>query len=251
MYDYYLGGKDNYPADREAAEKVITTFPPGALRAAVLENRRFLGRVVRYLAGEAKIRQFLDIGTGLPIMNQVHEVAQEIHSGCRVVYVDHDPVVLAHARDMLNAVPNTTIIKHDLREPEAILEDPELHTLLDLGEPVALLLVAILHFVTDEDDPWRVVRTLTDALPAGSYLALSHATSDGDERVDEAARVGYAKATSSASIRPRSQVTAFFEGLEFVEPGLVWLPQWRPDAQTGMRDKPSQAMFWCGVARKP
>lgn len=251
MYDYYLGGKDNYPADREAAEKAIAVFPPGVIRSAVRENRGFLGRVVRFLAGEAKIRQFLDIGTGLPTMNQVHEVAQDIDPGCRVVYVDHDPVVLAHARDMLNAVPNTAIIQHDLREPEAILADAELRSLLDFGEPVALLLVAILHFIGDEDDPVRLVRTLVDPLPSGSYLALSHTTSDGDPRVDEAARAGYSNATSSAQNRTRSQVVSFFDGLELVEPGLVWLPEWRPDEETGMRSNPRDSMFWCGVARKP
>jgi S-adenosyl methyltransferase len=251
MYDYYLGGKDNYPADREAAEKVMSMFPPGAIRSAVWENRKFLGRVVRYLAGEAGVRQFLDIGTGLPTMNQVHEVAQEMRTDCRVVYVDHDPVVLAHGRDVLNGVANATIIQHDLREPEAILRDPELRALLDLDEPVALLLVAILHFVTDEDDPWDGVRALKDALPSGSYLALSHGTSDGDDRLDEAARVGYANASSSARLRPRGEVAAFFDGFEMVDPGLVWLPEWRPDHDTKMRDNASESVFWCGVARKP
>jgi hypothetical protein len=248
MYDYYLGGKDNYPADREAAEKAMSVFPPGAVKSAILENRRFLGRVVRYLADEAGITQFLDIGTGLPTMSQVHQVAGP---GCRVVYVDHDPVVLAHARDMLNGVPNTTIIRQDLRDPQAILDDPELGRVLDFGKPVALLLVAILHFVLDSENPQQVVKTLTEALPSGSYLALSHTTSDGDERVNEAARAGYSRATSSAQNRTRSEVISFFDGLEFVEPGVVWLPQWHPDAETGMRDKPSQSMFWCGLARKP
>jgi hypothetical protein len=251
IYDYVMGGKNNYPADREAGEKIMAMFPPGYVRAAARENRNFLGRVVRYLAVEAGIRQFLDIGTGLPTMNQVHEIAQDVRTDCRVVYVDHDPVVLAHARDMLNAIPNTTIIQHDLRDPAAILEDPELRTLLDLGEPVALLLVAVLHFIEDSDEPWRLVRTLLDAFPSGSYLAISHVTADSNEQVDEATRVGYSAATSSALGRPRGQVSAFFDGLELVEPGLVWLSQWRPDADTGMRDNPSESMCWCAVARKP
>jgi hypothetical protein len=251
MYDYYLGGKDNYPADREAAEKFMALFPPGVVQAASRENRKFLGRVVRFLAGEAGVRQFLDIGTGLPTMNQVHEVAQNIDPECRVVYVDNDPVVLAHGRDMLHSVPNTAIISGDLREPEAILADPQRSALLDFGEPVALLLVGILYFINDEDDPARLVRTLVDPLPSGSYLAISHSTADQDDRLDEATRIGYANATSRVSNRSRAQVSSFFDGLDLVEPGVVWLSQWHPDADTGLRDKPEESRLLCGVGRKP
>jgi hypothetical protein len=252
MYDYYLGGTNNYPADREAAEKAMAALPPGAIKSAILENRRFLGRAVRFLAGEAKIRQFLDIGTGLPTMNQVHHITRDIAPASRVMYVDHDPIVLAHARDMLNGVPGVAITGHDLREPEEILADPELPSLIDFDEPVALLLVAILHFITDEEEPLRLVRTLVDALPSGSYLVISHGTADGDERVDDAADVySDAKATSTAHMRNWDQVAEYFDGLEFVEPGLVWLPQWRPDSETGLRDRPTDSVFWCGVALKP
>lgn len=251
MYDYYLDGKNNYPADREAAEKAIATMPPGTLRATARHNREFLGRVVRFAAGEANISQFLDIGTGLPIMNQVHEVARDVRPSCRVVYVDHDPVVLAHARDMLNGVPGTTIIKHDLRNPGRLLADPELRSLLDFDKPVAVLLIAILHFISDEEDPRQLIRTLTDPLPPGSYLAISHLTSDGHDGVSDGARAGYATATSHLYSRTRDEVAALFDGLDLTEPGVVWLPQWRPDATSGSPDKPADCIGWCGVARKP
>jgi hypothetical protein len=248
MYDYYLGGKDNYPADRAAAEKAMAALPPGRMQAIARENRRFLGRVVRFLADEAGIRQFLDIGTGLPIMNQVHEVAQTIDEDCHVLYVDNDPVVLAHGRDMLDSVPNTDIIKADLRQPEVILHDPQRHLLLDLRKPVALLLVAILHFIKDDEDPAGIIRTLMEPLAPGSYLAISHATGAD---IAEAGRAGYAKATSQVSTRSREEIASFFDGLDLVEPGLVWLPEWRPDADTGMRDNPEGSRIWCAVGRKP
>jgi hypothetical protein len=251
MYDYYLGGKDNYPADREAAEMAMAMFPPGVVQAAARENRKFLGRVVRYLAGEAKISQFLDIGTGLPTMNQVHEVARAINPDCRVLYVDNDPIVLVHGRDMLDGVPNTAIIEADLRAPEVIFADPQRRTLLDFSEPVAVLLVAILHFINDKEDPAGIIRKLMEPLPSGSYLAISHTTADGDELVNEAMHVAYAEATSQARNRSKVEVTALFEGLDIVDPGVVWLPQWRPDADTGLQDAPQEARILCGLARKP
>jgi hypothetical protein len=250
MYDYYLGGKDNYPADREAAERAMALLPPGTAQAFSRENRKFLGRVVSFLVDEAKVGQFLDIGTGLPTMNQVHEVAQDSDPSCRIVYVDHDPIVLAHGRDMLDGVPHATIVKHDLRGPESILADPEVRELLDFSEPIALMLVAILHFIGDEDDPYRLVRALVDALPSGSFVALSHAVSD-DEAMVKAATAGYSKATSTVNLRSRDQIAAFFDRLDLVEPGLVWLPQWHPDADTGLRDKPEDSHLLCGLARKP
>lgn len=252
MYDYYLGGKDNYPADREAAEKVIAMMPSGTIRTAAQQNRGFLGRVVRHLVSERNVRQFLDVGTGLPTMNNVHDVAQRIDPACRVVYVDHDPVVLAHARDMLNAVDGTTILQHDLRDPREIVNDPELRSLLDLNQPIAVLLVAILHFINDDEDPRRLIRELMEPLPSGSYLVISHATGDSyKDQFDNAIRGGYAKATSRMCNRSRDEVAALFAGLELIEPGLVWLPQWRPDPDTGLKDNPGDSLCWCGVARKP
>jgi hypothetical protein len=249
MYDYFLGGKDNYPVDREAAEKVIQMMPPGTVRTAAVQNRGFLGRAVRYLAGEVKVRQFLDIGTGLPTMNQVHEVAQSVDRACRIVYVDHDPVVLAHAREMLDGIENTTIVGHDLREPSAIVGDPEVGALLDFGQPVALLLVAILHFISDDENPRELIRTLMEPMAPGSHLVISHITADTLTQTNDVETV-YANATSRLFHRSRAEVTALFEGLELVDPGIVWLPEWRPDAETGLAEGIAGSLGWCGVARK-
>src|ERR1700719_4702836 len=178
IYDYLLGGKDHFAVDRETAEKGIKLIPTG--RTAARENRSFLGRAVRFLVAEAGIRQFLDIGTGLPSANNVHEVAQGLVPSCRVVYVDNDPIVLAHARALLTSSPEgkTAYIHADLREPERILSDPVTRATLDFSQPVGLMLVAVLHFVPDEAQPRRIVDTLLDALPSGSYLVASHATSE-------------------------------------------------------------------------
>jgi S-adenosyl methyltransferase len=249
MYDYYLGGKDNYPADRKAAEHVMAMMPPGTIRTAALQNRAFLGRAIRYLVSELGIHQFIDIGTGLPTMNSVHEVAQAIDTDCRVVYVDHDPIVLAHARDLLHGIEHTTILRHDLRDPEEIFADPGLREVLDLGKPVAVLLIAILHFISDEEDPRALIGRLFDALPAGSCLVISHATADSFAELDSAIEV-YKNATSTMYNRSRQEVEALFEGLDLVEPGVVWLPQWHPEAETGLADDPGQSLCWCGVAVK-
>ncbi|HWG01824.1 MAG TPA: SAM-dependent methyltransferase [Trebonia sp.] len=250
MYDYYLGGKDNYPADRKAAERVIAMMPEGTIRTAALQNRAFLGRAIRYLASELGVRQFIDIGTGLPTMDPVHEVAQAIDPACHVVYVDHDPIVLAHARDLLHGIENTTILRHDLRDPEGILADPALRAMLDLSQPVAVLLIAILHFISDDEGPRALIGRLLDELPSGSYLVISHATADSFAELDSAIEI-YKSATSTMFNRSRKEVEALFEGLDLVEPGVVWLPQWHPDADTGLADSPGQSLCWCAVARKP
>ncbi len=178
VYDFYLGGKDHFAADRETGQALMRVVP--TIRAAARENRAFLGRAVRFLVAEAGIRQFLDIGTGLPSANNVHEVAQGLVPSCRVVYVDNDPIVLAHARALLTSSPEgkTAYIQADLREPEKILDDPVTRATLDFSQPVGLMLVAVLHFVPDEAQPRRIVDTLLDALPSGSYLVASHATSE-------------------------------------------------------------------------
>ncbi len=248
MYDYYLGGKDNYPADREAAEEVIARMPPGTIRTAARQNRMFLGRAVRYVA-EQGVRQFLDIGTGLPTMGNVHDVAHDVAPDCRIVYVDHDPVVLAHGRDMLDSVSGAVIIGYDLRQPRAILADRELLDLLDLSQPVAVLLVAVLHFIKDAEDPRGILAQLMGALAPGSYLVISHATADSFRELDDAIQT-YSSATSSMHNRSRAEVEALFTGLDLVEPGVVWLPQWHPDADTGLADDPGRSLCWCGVARK-
>jgi hypothetical protein len=249
VYNYILGGKDHYPADRVVAENTMAALPTA--RDAALENRGFLRRAARYLAAEAGIRQFLDIGTGLPSNGQVHEVVQDIAFESRVVYVDNDPVVLAHGRDMLHGVCGTTILRHDLRDPDAILADPALRGLLDLGRPVVVMLVAVLHFIAESEDPYELVRRLMKPLPAGSHLVISHATDDGDDDVEAALKENY-KTSSSAHVRTRAQVETFFAGLELIQPGVVWTPLWRPDeAASPLRDAPAHSVCWAGVARKP
>ncbi|MCO5969852.1 SAM-dependent methyltransferase [Actinoallomurus soli] len=249
VYNYILGGKDHYPADRVVAENTMAALP--SARHAALENRGFLRRAVRHLAAEAGVRQFLDIGTGLPSYGQVHEIVQEIAPESRIVYVDNDPVVLAHGRDMLHGVDGTAIVRHDLRDPEGILADPALRRLLDLDRPVALLLVAVLHFIADDEDPYGLVRRLVKPLPAGSHLVISHATDDGDDEVETALKDNY-KTSSSAHVRTHAQVEAFFAGLELIEPGVVWTPLWRPDeASSPLRETPGRSVCWAGVARKP
>jgi hypothetical protein len=253
MYDYYLGGKDNYPADRQAAERIIGMMPAGVVRTAAVQNRKFLIRAVRHLAAELGVRQFLDIGTGLPTVSNVHEVAQAIAPESRVVYVDHDPVVVAHGRDLLHGNDRATIIEQDLRDPAGILADPSLRVLLDFGQPIAVLLVAILPYVSDDEDPYRIVDFLMSAVPVGSYLVISHFTADSDPRADVAA-LEYRKATSSVHSRTRAQVAEFFAGHDLIGPGeVVWAPQWRPDTDDTDPDlaaEPGTSMSWCGVARK-
>ncbi|WP_345696510.1 SAM-dependent methyltransferase [Kitasatospora terrestris] len=249
MYDYYLGGKDNFPADRAAAEQVLALGP--LVRISALANRAFLQRAVRHLA-EQGIRQFLDIGTGIPSAGNTHETAQQVTPSARVAYLDNDPIVLVHGRALLAGAArgSVSVLQADLREPKAILADPGVRELLDLDQPVALLLFAILHFVDEADDPYAIVRTLVDALPSGSYLAISHAT--GDFSTPEEAGRGpaiYKNATAQLTMRSREQVLRFFDGLELQEPGLVTAPQWRPDRAAQPTD--SQVAIWAGVARKP
>ncbi len=250
MYDYFLGGKDNFAADRATAEQAMRSW--GAVRTAVRENRAFLGRAVRYLVSEAGIRQFLDIGTGLPSANNVHEVAQATAPGCRVVYVDNDPIVLAHARVLLNSHPEgrTAYIDADLRDPAGILFDPEVSNTLDLGQPVALMLVAILHFLTDEDDPAGIVATLLGALPAGSYLVASHVTPEHDpEGVGGLVRA-YRQGGVPARVRTSDEFADLaFGGLEMIDPGLVLVSEWRPDGR-GPRPLPSEVSWYGGIGRK-
>jgi hypothetical protein len=257
IYDYYLGGKDNYPADRAAAEHIIASMPSGVVRTAAVQNRKFLMRAVRHLTTDLGIRQFLDIGTGLPTMNSVHQVAQSIAPESRVVYVDHDPIVLAHSRNLLHGNERAMVIRQDLRDPAGILADPQLRATLDFRQPVAVLLVAVLHFVADAEDPCGVVKALMDPMPAGSYLVISHFTADSfDEQADAAAQ-GYQNATSSVHHRTRAEIANFFAGHDLIDPGeLVWAPRWRRDADAPDDDpevavNPGRSLSWCGVARKP
>jgi len=244
MYDYWLGGKDNFEADRKAAQAALAAYP-GMDRLA-RENRAFLRRVVRYLAGEVGVRQFLDIGTGIPTAGNTHEIAQEVAPECRVVYVDYDPVVLTHARALLASTPEgtTAYIDADLRDTGILLEKAA--QTLDLTKPVAVTMLAVLHAVGDEDDPHTVVAQIMQALPSRSYLAISHLASDlereklNDSR-DRVNRISHQQYTH----RSHADVLRFFDGLEMVEPGLVELRHWRPTIEAS-RVTPG----WCGLARK-
>ena len=247
-YDYWLGGKDNFQADREAAEAIAAVFPH--IRTAARENRAFMRRAVRHLAAEAGIRQFLDIGTGLPTANNVHDVAQGIAPESRIVYVDNDPLVLTHARALLNSAPEgkTAYIDADVRDPETILADPAVRETLDLTQPVALLLVAILHFVEDHEDPWAIVNRLFSAMPPGSYLVLSHATFDPlDPETIAAMNAVNEPIKPRFSPRTLAEVSRFFEGLEVLEPGIVSVSDWRPEP--GPRPTPAEATGYGAVAR--
>jgi hypothetical protein len=249
MYDYYLGGKDNFAVDREAAEQVLSAAPE--VRLLATENRAFLGRAVRFLAAEAGIRQFVDVGTGLPTQGNVHEVAQAVDPAARVVYVDNDPIVRAHARALLPSDGTTAVIEADLRDPRPILDHPDLRRLIRFDEPVAVLFMSVLHFIADEDDPYGTVAAFRDACVPGSYLALSHITSpeQNTEGATAAADVYKAKATSPAILRSPTEVQRYFEGYELVEPGLVRLPQWRPD-DPGDALKADEVWMLAGVGRK-
>lgn len=249
MYDAYLGGRDNYAADREAVRQILRDFPE--VRAIARANRAFMQRAVRFLVGEAGIRQFIDIGTGIPSAGNVHEVAGQAAPGTRVVYVDNDPIVHVHANALLTGSGSTSIVLADLRNPEGILGDPKLRGLIDFTEPVALLLVAILHFITEAEDPAGIVATLREALPPGSYLVLSHGTADfHPPGVAGQAAVGYEHATAPLVLRGFEQVLAFFDGFDLVEPGLVQAPLWRPDGRPPRPRDLAKLGIYAGVGRK-
>jgi hypothetical protein len=251
VYDYLLGGKDNFAADRAAAERGLEANPHS--RIPPRENRAFLRRVVRYLAREAGIRQFLDIGTGIPTSPNVHEVAQDVAPQARVVYVDNDPLVLAYARALLTSGDQgrTEYIDADLRDVDALLASPALRATIDLDQPVGLLLIAIMHFVGDDDDPYGIVGRLLDALPSGSYLALSHLTGDFDPAAWEGVAAIYRRSGVTMQVRSRPGVERFFTGLDLIEPGVQVLPAWRPDADAGAPPTDTQVSVYGGLARKP
>jgi len=251
IYDYFLGGKDNFAADRETAGQVLQNWP--TVRTAARENRAFLSRAVRYLAAEAGIRQFLDIGSGLPTASNVHEVAQEIAPECRVVYVDNDPIVLAHARALLTSDPRggCAYIDADAREPEKILNNPATQRSLDFSQPVGLILVALLHFIPDEDEPRRTVQTLLDAVPPGSYLAASHVTDEhNQEGLAGAGRAFTDRGLSGALRNPEEFAGLAFAGLDMVDPGVVLVSEWRPYS-AAPRPLAAEVNAYGGVARKP
>lgn len=254
MYDYFLGGRTNYRPDREAAEEVATVFPGVFLSAE--ENRDFMHRATRVLARSHGIRQWLDIGTGIPTSPNLHEVAQEIADDARVVYIDYDPIVLNYARALLRSTPAgcTAYIQADATDTDSILSDPTLADALDLTRPVALSLNALLHFIPDDRDPYGIVSRLMAALPSGSALAISHCTGDFAPEMWEEVVGVYRSAGTRGQVRTREEVARFFDGLDLIEPGIAVAHRWRPDDTT--RTEPpmvsdAEVSLWAGVAIKP
>ncbi len=245
MYDYYLDGKDSYPVDWEAADRVISLFPD--IKTGARVNRSFMHRASRLLA-ECGVRQFLDIGTGIPTEPNLHQVVQGVTPSTRVVYVDNDPIVLRHAEALLRSAPEglTKYIAADVREPEKIIKGAK--EVLNFDEPVALSMVALLHFVSDDHRPYELVNQLLDSLPPGSYLMLSHVTGDFDPETWGQIVGIYRESGVPAQVRSRDEFSRFFEGLELMEPGIQVATKWRPEPD---QETDAQVPLYVGVARKP
>ena len=249
-YDYFLGGYHNFAIDRRAAEQIKALYPDAALAAQT--NRAFLRRAVTFLL-EQGIDQFLDIGSGIPTVGNVHEIVHRINPQARVIYVDIDPVAVTYSQTILQGSHNVVAIHGDVREPDELLANAEVRSMIDFQRPVAILMVALLNFVPADAEAQRVVQALVAAIPAGSYLVISHVTNEylSQEVIAESEAV-YARSTTPSKLRSRAQIAALFEGLEFVEPGLVLVPLWRPNEGDDLFfDTPEQSMFFAGVGRKP
>ena len=250
IYDYILGGKDNFEADRRAAEAAIARNP--TMATGMRANRAVMRRMTAYLTAEAGVRQFLDIGTGLPTSPNMHEIAQRIAPESRVVYVDNDPIVLAHARALLISAPEgaCTYIDADARDPGRILADPKLSATIDLSRPVALMMFGIMHFLPDSDHPRTIVARFLDALPSGSYLAIQHPTTDFYPP-DVGSQSAYRGAGIPFQYRGKDEFARFLDGLELVEPGITPMAEWRPELEPGPQPSPSEAGAYAALARKP
>ncbi|MCH5675186.1 SAM-dependent methyltransferase [Streptomyces sp. CME 23] len=248
MYDAMLGGRHNFAIDRDAVAAFSAIDPQ--VRTLARANRAFLGRAVRFLV-DSGVRQFIDLGSGIPTQGNVHEVAQAASPGARVVYVDNDSAAVAHSASLLADDPDAEIVDADIRRPADILASPQVRKLIDFEQPVAVLMVTILHFVKAEEDPAGITAAFRDALPEGSWLALSHATNQ--DRPDTAAAVGQlyrSRATSPVTARSHDEILGLFTGFDLVEPGLVHVPLWRPDPDEVLPDKPSEYWVYAGVGRK-
>ncbi len=245
LYDFFLGGNHNYAADRELGRRLLEAEPNA--RTIVSENRAFLGRAVRFMI-DAGVRQFLDLGSGIPTQDNVHEIAHRADPEARVIYVDNDPGVVAHSKHLLRGDPLATVINADLRQPETVVRHPEVRRLIDLNEPVGLLMISVLHFMPDSVRPYGIVGRFAQALAPGSYLAITHATHEAVP--DTAAEVVdlYKNAASSAYTRSYAEISRFFEGFDLVRPGLVYMPAWRLDDVVAA--DPERAWFFAGVGRK-
>lgn len=245
MYDYFLGGSHNFAVDREAARQIMAVAPDAPMIAHA--NRAFLRRAVRFLV-ESGVRQFLDIGSGIPTVGNVHEIAQRLAPESRVMYVDIDPVAVAYSREILTGNDRAGIIQEDLRQPERILNHPDVRKLLDFRQPIAVMIVAVLHFIPDSDDPAGIVATLRDAIPPGSFLALSQVNEEGREEEADQVKSVYHNTDSSLHPRTRAELARFFAGFDLVEPGVVWAPEWRPETPDQVDDMTTVV---CGVGRLP
>ena len=251
IYDYMLGGKDNFAADREAAEQLLAAVPH--IAGIARDNRSFIGRAVRFLAGEAGVRQFLDVGAGLPTQSCVHEMAQAIAPDARVVYVDNDPVVCSHGQALLGSGDGIAVVLGDLRRPAELLRHPEVTGTLDFSRPVGVLCAAVLHFVPDEEKPHEIIAAYRDHLAPGSYLAITHGTSatpQEDPRGDvENVTNVYQRASANLHVRSLPEIERFFDGFELVDPGVVWMAEWWPDPGIPSAAQPESLRG--GVGRKP
>lgn len=247
IYNALLGGKDNFAADRRAAEELLKAVPFAA--SVARDNRLFLNRAVEFLAREAGIRQFLDIGTGLPAGGSVHEKAQETDPLCRVIYADNDPMVISHANALLTDSLRVAAVQADLRNPDHLLTLPTVRKLIDFGQPVAVLMVAVLHFVPDAEDPWSIVARYKSMMAPGSYLVISHVTGDGSpaEAIQKAESI-YEHASACGPARTRAQVARFFHGFDMVAAGLTDIKYWRNPLP---RRNPDPLLFYAGIGRKP
>jgi hypothetical protein len=249
VYDYLVGGTHNFRSDQDVGRAIMAVDPNAGVFAKA--NRDFLGRAVRFLSA-AGIGQFLDIGSGIPTEGNVHEVAQRASPAARVVYVDVDPVAIAHSQAILADTANAEVISGDLRDPAGILADETTRRLIDLSQPVGLLLVAVLHFIADDDDPWRLVAALRDAIAPGSYLVLAQGTFEGQADTAKAFEKMYNRSVATKiHMRSRADILRFFDGFELVDPGLVFVPEWRPDAPGDVPADPGRYGNLVGVARKP
>jgi hypothetical protein len=255
IYDYVLGGVHNFPADREAAKVVLEQFPlmPAWARA----NRAALRRIMRYLA-KSGVRQFLDIGSGMPTEGNVHEIAQEIAPDAKVIYTDIDPIAVSEGLEILDGNPNALAINGDLRRPQEILDNPQVQQLLDFSQPIAVLLMAVVHFVPDDAEASAAIKTLLAGLPAGSYLAMSHVATEGielwtasEQKVAAIAEVYENRTSTPGASRTREQISEYFKGTTLVEPGIAWLPDWRPepDDPTDFADDSRMCAAWVAVGR--
>lgn len=249
LYDYYLGGAHHFACDRELAKKVVELVPDAQF--AAFANRRFLQRAVRWCVRTQGITQFIDVGCGLPTVGATHEVARSVDPYTRIVYVDNEPVAVAHSQLILENMAGIGVVGADLRHPSSFLDDPTTQRLINFTEPVGVILAAVMHFVTAEDDPADIMRQIRSALAPGSVVVISHGTADSDPAVVDVAHLYDEQSQNHTAVRTLDEVTALFEGLRLVEPGVVWIPDWHPDNSIAPAEAPSRSRLYGGVGEVP